>query len=547
LWAGWGIAQDKESKEESSTRRPLVLHAMLENETITPGTAGYILRAIDEAESRQAECLIISLDTPGGLLESTRQLVKRFLNSRVCIVVYVSPAGSRAASAGVFITMASHVAVMAPGTTIGAAHPVSIGGLPFQPSEEPESQLRSLFTRPFMGLNSEIKNDRLSSWGDGRREFFGGHGEFLKLIQAVEDPAGVPTPQIGPSDEPPGSTPESSLTAQGEADEKSEASKSEKPAAAEKNAKRASSPMEEKIVNDTVSWAQALAEERGRNAEWIVRAVRESVSITDREAVELKVVDLQASDLNDLLEKLDGRLVQLPQGPYTLRTKGATLEQISMWWGERLLSLLSHPQVALILLIFGFYGVLFELYSPGWGVPGTVGLICLLLGLYGLSVLPVNYLGLGLIVVAFGLFVGELFVASYGLLTLAGVACMILGGLMLIESPTEFSGVSLNLIVPIAFATGAIVFLLMLGVLRSHRGRVQTGDEDIAGQVVEAKTDFTFQEGQYVGKVLVHGEWWQASSDQPIRQGTMCSVLRRDGLTLCVQPKTDSAEVSRFQ
>jgi membrane-bound serine protease (ClpP class) len=305
--------------------------------------------------------------------------------------------------------------------------------------------------------------------------------------------------------------------------------------------------MEEKIVNDTVSWARALAEERGRNADWAAQAVRESASITADEAVEKQVVDLKAVDLSDLLEKIHGRTVLVLRGEKKLRTKGARIERVEMWWGERLLALISHPQVAFLLLIFGFYGVLYELYSPGWGIPGTVGLICLLLGLFGLSVLPVNYLGLGLIAVALGLFVAEAFVASYGLLTLAGVVCMILGGLMLIESPTGFIGLTWGVVVAVALATAAIVVLLVGAIVRAHRREVLTGEESWVGRDVQAKTEFVFQDGQYSGKVYLDGEWWQAKSSAPLKPGDTCRILRREGLTLIVEPRQpgDSPAASR--
>ncbi len=559
-------------EQASSDSQPLVLLAELQNETISPGTARYILRAVDEAETRGAECLVITLDTPGGLLESTRQLVKRFLNSRVCIVVYVSPTGSRAASAGVFITMAAHIAAMAPGTTIGAAHPVSIGGLPGTPEDRSSDIFRSLIWRRFCDLGScPGLRGGLSSGvafpsfgGSGFQGLQGGiswpgwgafllekktllrpsQGELIftwdplqkgkaeveshstagQEVRAAEDTSAV------------GSSPEKDSGGKTATDSKQKKGEKEE-ATAEDSRRRDSSAMEEKIVNDTVSWARALAEERGRNADWAAQAVRESASITVDEAVEKQVVDLKAVDINELLEKIDGRVVRLPQGEKKLRTKGARIERIEMWWGERLLALISHPQVAFLLLIFGFYGILYELYSPGWGIPGTVGLICLLLGFFGLSVLPVNYLGLGLIAVALGLFVAEAFVASFGLLTLAGVVCMILGGLMLIESPTGFIGLTWGVVVAVALATAAIVVLLVGAIIKAHRREVLTGDESWIGREAQAKTDFVFQNGQYSGKVYLEGEWWQAKSSAPIKQGETCRILRREGLTLIVEPR----------
>src|SRR5918996_1118361 len=265
-----------------TSERPLVLKVQLRNEAITPVTARFITRAIRQAEEQRAAALVIVLDTPGGLVDSTREIVGAILQSRVPVVVYVAPAGARAASAGVFITMAGHVAAMAPGTTIGAAHPVQLGGLPGSPPQQPERQ------------TEEKKN-----------------GETQP---------------------------------------------------------RTTTPMEDKIVNDTVAWARAMAELRGRNAEWAARAVKESISAPASEALKENAVDLIAADLNDLLGKIDGRDISLIGGTIKLQVAGADVREHEMWWGERVLALLANPTIAFLLLIFGFYGILFELYTPGWGV-----------------------------------------------------------------------------------------------------------------------------------------------------------------------------------
>jgi membrane-bound serine protease (ClpP class) len=430
---------------------PLVLQARLDDQPITPGVARYLERAIREADQRRAECLVIVMDTPGGLLDSTRSIVKEMLASRTCVVVYVSPAGARAASAGVFITLASHVAAMTPGTTIGAAHPVEVGGLPFQ------------------------------------------------------------APRPGPPNEGTG-----------------QPSSAKKPSASR-------APMEEKIVNDTVAWARALADQRHRNADWAARAVSESVSVTADEAVRLGVVDFEAADFDDLLAKLDGRQAAVAEGTHTLRTRHAEVEVVGMWWGEEVLDLLSRPNVAFLLIVFGFYGILFELSHPSW-VAGTLGVICLLLGFFGLSVLPVNYLGLALVLVALVLFTAEVFVTSFGVLTLVGVVCLVLGGVMLVNSPGGFFRVSLGIVVPLASATAAITLLLVSRVVRVHRRRAQTGDEGLLGVRARARAPFSCQAGRYVGTVFVHGEWWQAESDAPVALGQECTVEGRRDLTLIVRP-----------
>ncbi len=421
------------------TRGP-VFHMRLDDEPITPVTARYIERALREAASARAACLVLELDTPGGLVTSTQRIVKDILGSRVPVVVYVAPPGARAASAGVFITLASHVATMAPGTHIGAAHPVSIGGMPGTPPADTTS---------------------------GRQQ------------------GGV---------------------------------------------------MEEKILNDAVAWARSLAELRGRNAEWAALAVSESRSITATEAVAENVVDLVAADLDALLVQIDGREVELPGGRVeVLRTAGAEIRTMPMWWGEQLLAVLSNPNVAFLLLMFGFYGVLFEFYTPGWGVGGTLGAICLVLGFFGLAVLPINYAGLALLALGLGLFVAEAFFTSFGALTLGGVVCVVLGGLMLVDSPGGMLRVSATVVVPVALATAAITVFLVGSVVKAMRGRVQTGVEGMLGSEALAHEAFVPAEGRYHGMILTHGELWKAISAAPVAQGDAVEITGRDGLTLFVE------------
>jgi membrane-bound serine protease (ClpP class) len=437
------LAQQRTAPDAGGDK-PSVVTVRLSGEAITPVTARYIERAIEQAENTQATCLVILLDTPGGLVDSTREIVKNILGSRIPVVVYVAPAGARAASAGVFITMAAHVAAMAPGTNIGAAHPVQIGGLP---GRQPEPE--------------QTKESKESA---------------------------SPT------------------------------------------------PMDDKIVSDTAAWARSLAELRGRNVEWIAHAVRESASASASEALREGVIDLIADDLSDLLRKIDGRQVNLPQGTGTLHTAGAEVRPQEMWWGERLLAAIANPTLALLLLIFGFYGVLFELYTPGWGVPGTIGAICLVLGFFALAVLPINLVGLLLIGIALALFVAEAFVTSYGLLTIGGLACLIMGGLMLVDSPAGFLRVSLWTLVPIALATAAITIFLVGGVIKTSRTPIRTGSESMPGSAAVADTDFTADGERYSGTVRTHGELWAALCASPVSAGDALEVLSREGLTLLVRP-----------
>ncbi len=417
-----------------------VVWLRLPDEPITPVTARYIERGLREARELRATALVLELDTPGGLMESTRDIVMAILESPVPVVVYVAPAGARAASAGVFITMASHVAAMAPATHIGAAHPVSIGGAPFAPPAPADSSQ---------------------------------------------------TPGV----------------------------------------------MEQKIVNDAVAWVRSLAELRGRNADWAARAVTESVSITAREALEAGVIDLIAAGPEELLAALDGREVETAAGPVRLTTAGAEIVPVEMWWGERLLGILSNPNVAFLLLMFGFYGILFEFYSPGWGIAGTLGVICLVLSFFGLAVLPINYAGLALIALALGMFVAEAFFTSYGALTLGGVICLVLGGVMLVDTPVPVMRVSFSVLLPVAVATALVTFFLMTRIFKAQRARVRTGTEALLDEEAVAVEAFRPEGSHYTGMVRIHGELWRAEASVPVAKGTRLHPTRRKGLVLVVTPR----------
>jgi membrane-bound serine protease (ClpP class) len=436
------LAPADQAAPQPGATQPVVV-ARVEDQAITPATARYLRRALGEADRQQATCLVVVLDTPGGLVDSTRDMVRAILGSRIPVVVYVAPSGARAASAGVFLTLSGHVAAMAPGTHIGAAHPVQIGGLPGGPRDPDEKE-------------------------------------------------------------------------------------------------KAADPVSEKILNDTVAWARALADLRGRNAEWAVRTVSESLSVPADEALREKAIDLIAADLDSLLAALDGRSVSTVAGPVNLRTAGAPVVPVEMWWGEHLLAVLSNPNLALLLLMLGFYGILFELYTPGWGVGGTLGVICLVLGFVSLAVLPINYAGLALIAVALALFVAEAFVTSYGALTAGGLVCLILGGTMLVDSPAGFDRVSLGVLIPIAGATAFVTLFLVGSVVRAHRRRAATGNESLPGTHAEPVEAFTPSGDEFVGTVRTQGELWSARSPVPVVAGQQLEVLGREGLTLLVHPVSPS-------
>ena len=376
------------------------------NGVVNPVADKFISDAIKTAEDDGAQCLIIELDTPGGLMESMHSIKKNILASEVPVVVFVSPGGARAASAGVWVTLASHIAAMTPGTHIGAAHPVAMGG-------------------------REITED-----------------------------------------------------------------------------------VEQKLVNDAVADIRSLAEKRGRNADWAEEAVRQSVSITEKEALEEGVIDVISNTLRDLLAAIDGREVQLAVGERVLETEGAEIRRIDMSLRYKILDTISNPNVAYILLLLGFYGLFFELSNPGSILPGVVGGICLVLAFFALHTLPINYAGLLLILFALILFIAEIKVPSYGLLTVGGIISMILGSIMLIKTPAEFLRISWMTIIPAVIVTVAFFVFAMGMALRARLKRPTTGKEGLVGEIGVAKSKL-----DPVGKVFVHGEFWNAESDEPIEEG----------------------------
>jgi membrane-bound serine protease (ClpP class) len=391
---------------------------------INPATAKFIVDSIDEATQQGAQCLVIQLDTPGGLMESMRIIVKKELASTIPIIVYVAPGGARAASAGVFVTMAANIAVMAPGTHIGAAHPVTLGG--------------------------------------------------------------------------------------GEAKE--------------------SKTMTEKIVNDTVASIKNIAKARGRNVDWAEKAVVKSVSITDEEAVKLNVIDFIAPDIPTLLAKIDGRVVKLDGVTRTLQTKGVQPRPIQMSWRERLLEIISNPTIAYILLMLGIYGIFFELSSPGAILPGVVGGIFLILAFYALQMLPVNYAGLALIFFGIILFIAEIKVVSHGLLAVGGVISLFLGSMMLFRSPVEYMRVSLSVIIPAVLVSAAFFIFAVTRAINARLKKPTTGIEGLIGEVGIASTSIAPE-----GKVAIHGEFWNATSEQNIEKGEKVQVVGVKNLKLNVK------------
>ncbi len=395
------------------------------NGAIGPATASYISRAIKVASGKNDACLIIQLDTPGGLLESTKEIVQAFYASPVPIVVYVAPSGANAGSAGTFITMAADIAAMAPNTSIGAAHPVELG--------------------------------------------------------------------VGGSE-------------------------------------KLDDTMKQKLENFGSSYIEAIAQKRGRNADWAKSAVSESASITSEKALELKVIDLIAKDVPDLLKQIDGRKVNEKE----LKTAGANVVEIRMSAGENLFQLLWRPEVMFLLMLVAIYGIIGEINHPGAILPGVVGAIALLLFLYMATILPVNIAGVALIMLAVILFAMDVYAPTHGVLTVGGVVSFFLGALMLFNGSGPAFHLSLAYIVPATIIT-ALFFLFVIGAgLRAQKLPIRAGRETLLGQTVAAVDRID----SLNGKVFVEGEYWNAVSEKTVEPGQLAEIVSVDGLTLKVKPKS---------
>ncbi len=393
---------------------------------IHPACADYIHSGLEKAIEENAECLIIKLNTPGGLLKSTRVIVTDILESKIPVVVYVSPSGSQAASAGVFITLAGHIAAMSPGTNIGAAHPVS--------------------------------------------------------LQGMQDTV-----------------------------------------------------MMEKATNDAAAFIRTITEKRNRNIEWAEDAVRKSISITETEALELNVIDIIAKDIDDLLAQIDGMEVETVSGKQILHTNDTQIIELEMTLAQKLLSILSDPNLAYILLMLGIYGLFFELYNPGAIFPGVIGGICIILAFYSMHTLPVNYAGLALIIFAVILFLLEIKVVSHGVLTIGGIISLLLGSMMLIDedSVLEAMEISMELIIIVVVLTSAFFLFAITFGIRAQRKKPVTGSEGIIGEIGIAISNI-----KPLGKVRVHGEFWNAEcKDEVINKGDEVEVVSINHLTLIVKKR----------
>lgn len=428
---------------------------------IGPAAARHVADAVDLARQRSAEVLILRINTPGGLATSMRDIITEILESPVPVIGYVAPAGSHAASAGLYVLYASHVAAMAPGTNTGSATPVQIGGLPLPSPQQPP------------------KEDR------------------------------------GQNEEPP----------------------TERDEALERSAPMPDDPTAAKIVNDAVAYIRSLAQLRGRNADWAETAVREAASLSAEDALQAGVIDFVARDMNDLLDQLDGRRVVAGGIERQLATKALVIERIEPSVVTTILKLLSNPNVALLLMVVGVYGLIFEFSNPGVG-PGIVGAICLVLGLYALNQLPVNYAGLALILLGIALMVAEAVTPTFGVLGLGGIVAFAIGAAILIDTDVPEYQVSWSTIVVAAALSFAVLSLLFGYIWRTFRSPVRTGAAGLRGAAAEV-IDWT----NGTGHVWAQGERWEAVGPHRLKPGDRIHVVGLKGLRLKIK-KTSTDDVN---
>lgn len=415
---------------------------------IGPATADFIAEAFQTAQSRKAALIVLTLDTPGGLSDSMRSIIRSILEAPVPVAGYVFPSGSRAASAGTYILYACHIAAMAPGTNLGAATPIQIGG-------------------------------------------------------------GLPLP--GQKERPPGEDQAPSPEHAGSRD-----------------------AMTAKMVNDAAAYIRSLAQMRGRNAEWAERSVREGASLAVAEALEKKVIDVVAADIDTLLRRIDGRQVTVAGHETTLETDGLSTETITPGWRNRLLAVLTNPNIAFILILVGVYGLFFEFANPGTIGPGVAGAICLFLGFYALNLLPLNYAGLGLLILAIALMGAEALTPSFGVLGTGGIVAFVLAATMLFDSGIPGFSISWPVIVVTTALSAAMMIFLLGYVWRAHRRPVTTGSRAWIGKAAEV-VEWTAGSGR--GYVRCGGERWRAVGPMDLNPHERVTVRGRSGLVLEVERK----------
>ncbi|MFG0412081.1 nodulation protein NfeD [Pseudomonas sp. zjy_8] len=403
------------------------------DDAIGPASADYLVRSLGQAQAQGAQLVVIRMDTPGGLDSAMRQMIKAILASTVPVASYVAPSGARAASAGTYILYASHIAAMAPGTNLGAATPVRIGGSPGTPTDD---------------------------------------------------------------------------KAKGGADE----------------------TLARKQVNDAAAYIRGLAQMRGRNADWAEKAVREAVSLSASEALRLNVIDQVADDLSDLLRKLDGKTLQVAGQPRQLQTAGASVVEHLPDWRTRVLAVITNPSVALILIMIGVYGLLFEFMNPGSAVGGVVGGICLLLALYALQLLPVSFAGVALILLGITFMIAEAFLPSFGVVGFGGIVAFVVGALILIDTDAPGFGIPLALIGTLALLSALLIGGVLGMALKARRRALVSGDAGLVGSLVTVTQ--VMASDPFCGVVLAQGEQWQVQCATPLQTGQNVRVTARHGVML---------------
>ncbi|MCI1037592.1 NfeD family protein [Pseudomonas putida] len=413
------------------------------DDAIGPASADYLVRSLDQAQAQGAQLVVIRMDTPGGLDSAMRQMIKAILASPVPVATYVAPSGARAASAGTYILYASHVAAMAPGTNLGAATPVQIGGPPGAP-----------------------KGDKTK----------------------------------GSDDE----------------------------------------TLSRKQVNDAAAYIRGLAQLRGRNADWAEKAVREAVSLPASEALRLNVIDQVADDLPALLRKLDGKTLEAAGQPHQLQTAGASLVEHLPDWRTRVLAVITNPSVALILIMVGVYGLLFEFMSPGSTVGGVVGGICLLLALYALQLLPVSFAGVALILLGIAFMIAEAFLPSFGVVGFGGIVAFVVGALILIDTDAPGFGIPLALIGTLAVLSALLIGGVLGMALKARQRALVSGDAGLVGSLVTVTQ--VMAGNPFRGVVLAQGEQWQVQCATPLQAGQNVRVTARHGVMLDVSAAAPAAQ-----
>lgn len=479
--SAWG-----ETPPDSAQRRSAIVLSL--DGIVGPATADYLIRGLAAAHGQNAAVVILRIDTPGGLDTSMRDIIRAILASPVPVIAYVSPNGARAASAGTYILYASHVAAMAPATNLGAATPVALGGgFPKPDEKEPGSGDKA----------GETSSDK--------------------------------SPETSPETSPAKSADKATDKATDSNGDKSSAKQAagKPPAAAPKNAS------ESKAINDAVAYIRSLAALRGRNADWAEDAVRSAASLSAREAHAQQVIDLIADDIPDLLEQADGRTVRVGNSQTELQTKGLSVRHREPDWRTRALSVITNPNLALMLLMVGVYGLIFEFMNPGALYPGVVGAICLLVGLYALSALPLTYAGLALVLLGAALMVAEIFTPSIGILGIGGAIAFVLGSLLLVDTESPAYEVSLPLVAGVAVASLGMTFLIARLALRSRRAPIVSGAEALIGQRIKVLS----WNGEQ-GHVAAAGERWRAVGPAGLAAGDTVVITAVHGVTLHVRADT---------